>query len=489
MGRLFGLICRNNFCRKFSLRVHKFAFQWDLCLHLSICILSLAIPFLYTGDRRFGVIPIVIWMLYHVWFILLLPRQGSSVSVGSNAPLPNTNNPLLNGDGIFARMYNNLYNRWNRNLYGNNSNLSSASSQQYHSTLKSTIEDFFSPKLLPILSVSYLLVALSLAVTGHRLGGPPLCYSSCDVCLSQWQYSIPLALEGQAASLDAIPAKDANGYDVYTEPFRHGCGYANGKELLAYYTMANTSFLLFFTVVVAMAVCLAWKVAEEEKLDRLQAEEWLRTESAEGFDMRARLIKLYGSPASPIRPEGSFTWVSFGVIAAITFTLLGWHNWYVLPPSHTATLLIILNLFTIIASMLILHLGFFGRILALYKRNLSRVEFLTQLLNQCTEQDLDSWWNCRNFVLNDDLSLDYDIGGLAVSATFLINVFVFLILMSQVREEQPQPLRSSCANTRMCIYRFSKKAMEDIWRCWNHQAVTVPMVVCTLLVVSSRFLH
>lgn len=31
-----------------------------------------------------------------------------------------------------------------------------------------------------------------------------------------------------------------------------------------------------------------------------------------------------GSPASSIRPEGSFTWVFFGVIAALTFTLLGW---------------------------------------------------------------------------------------------------------------------------------------------------------------------
>jgi hypothetical protein len=31
-----------------------------------------------------------------------------------------------------------------------------------------------------------------------------------------------------------------------------GCGYANGKELLGMYTMAQTSFLLFFTVTVAM---------------------------------------------------------------------------------------------------------------------------------------------------------------------------------------------------------------------------------------------
>ena len=38
---------------------------------------------------------------------------------------------------------------------------------------------------------------------------------------------------------------------------------------------------------------------------------------------------------------------------------------YVLPPSSTATLLIILNILTILMSTLMLHLGFFGRLLAL----------------------------------------------------------------------------------------------------------------------------
>jgi hypothetical protein len=54
------------------------------------------------------------------------------------------------------------------------------------------------------------------------------------------------------------------------------------------------------------------------------------------------------------------------------------HNWYVLPPSHTATLLIILNLLTILLTTLILHLSFFGRLLALYKRNFLRVQCLTR---------------------------------------------------------------------------------------------------------------
>jgi len=66
-------------------------------------------------------------------------------------------------------------------------------------------------------------------------------------------------------------------------------------------------------------------------------------------------------------------------VVLVSLVTLGWHNWYVLPPSNTATLLIILNLLTILMSTLILHLSFFGRLLALYKRNYHRVECLTQV--------------------------------------------------------------------------------------------------------------
>jgi hypothetical protein len=119
---------------------------------------------------------------------------------------------------------------------------------------------------------------------------------------------------------------------------------------------------------------------------------------------------------------------------------------YVLPPSNTATLLIILNLLTILMSTLILHLSFFGRLLALYKRNLNRVECLSKILSTTLKEQLDSWWSCRNFVLNDDLSLDYDIGGLAVSATFLIAITLFAALISQVRVDNSfsVTLHSTC---------------------------------------------
>ena len=103
-----------------------------------------------------------------------------------------------------------------------------------------------------------------------------------------------------------------------------------------------------------------------------------------------------------------------------------------LPPSNTATLLIVLNLLTILLSTLILHLGFFGRLLALYKRNLLRVQFLTRLLKDIGENQLDAWWNCRTFVLSDDLGLDYDSAGLAVSATFLLGLANLVVLAAQV---------------------------------------------------------
>ena len=226
----------------------------------------------------------------------------------------------------------------------------------------------------------------------------------------------------------------AGGDTFSVDQYRIGCGYANGKEMLGYYTMAQTSFLLFLVVVVAMTVCLAWKIDDQEIKECRDAEDWLKRDNPAAFDLRQQLIDKIGSPASSsVRPEGSPVWVFFGVIAALTFTLLGWHNWYVLPPSPTATLLIVLNLLTIGMSTLILHVSFFGRLLALYRRNFLRVQYLTTLLQRCKVADLDSWWNCRNFVLNDDLSVDYDMGGLGVSATFLISIIIFMIFLTQVK--------------------------------------------------------
>jgi hypothetical protein len=393
MEHIMEIVVRNNFCRKFSLRVHKFSFQWDLVVHLSVCILSLC-PFFFTGNRIYSMLPLSVWAFYHVLF-LLGPKQA---------------NLVIPGFGKFKQSF------------------------------KTILEEFFPPKLLPVLSISFLLVALSLGVTGHRLGGPPLCYHPCGICLAQWSNSITL----DAANAESI------------DPYRHGCGYANGKELLSYYTMAQTSFLLFFTVVVAMAVCLGWRIADEERDERAQAEAWLKRESPSAFELRNELITKFGPPASSIRPEGGPAWVFFGVTAAVTFTLLGWHNWYVLSPSPSATLLIILNLLTIIMTTLILHLGFFGRLLALYRRNYQRVACLTAFLRTASEAELESWWDCRTFVLNDDLSLDYDIGGLAVSATFLIDVFVFITLLAQVFREggynaMLEPPGSYCAYALMYV--------------------------------------
>jgi hypothetical protein len=186
----------------------------------------------------------------------------------------------------------------------------------------------------------------------------------------------------------------------------------------------------------------------------------------------------------------------------------------VLPPSNTATLLIILNLLTILMSTLILHLSFFGRLLALYKRNLNRVECLSKILSTTLKEQLDSWWSCRNFVLNDDLSLDYDIGGLAVSATFLIAITLFAALISQVRVENSvsTTLRSTCVYfayylSRTCMAPLEhvctvpafnptyinllysgllcttlpacRSAAKGCRRCWRHRAATWPMRACT----------
>jgi hypothetical protein len=49
---------------------------------------------------------------------------------------------------------------------------------------------------------------------------------------------------------------------------QQGCGYENGEELLSIYTMAQTSFSLFFSVVTLMAMCMAWKVDQGDIDDR-----------------------------------------------------------------------------------------------------------------------------------------------------------------------------------------------------------------------------
>ena len=50
---------------------------------------------------------------------------------------------------------------------------------RFKHTFKASVEEFFSPKLLPVLSFSFLLVALSLAVTGEKKERSVFCLSAC----------------------------------------------------------------------------------------------------------------------------------------------------------------------------------------------------------------------------------------------------------------------------------------------------------------------
>ena len=149
-----------------------------------------------------------------------------------------------------------------------------------------SIEEFFSAKLLPVISVSILLVVLLLSVTGRRLGGPPLCYSSCRVCLGKWSQAIPL-IPGDKELQLALSGID-----------RTGCGYSNGKELLSYYTIAQTSYIMFVTVLVCMALCMAWRVADEELSERQIAEDWLKKEEPKAFEIRDEIHQCSWAGAS-----------------------------------------------------------------------------------------------------------------------------------------------------------------------------------------------
>ena len=101
-----------------------------------------------------------------------------------------------------------------------------------------------------------------------------MCYRSCGTCLSKWQKAVRLQPDQLLTPEEAASV---------------GCGYLHGRELLAYYTMAQTSFSLFMSVIVAMAVCMAWRIAEDELQERLAAEEWLKKEDARASELRAEV--------------------------------------------------------------------------------------------------------------------------------------------------------------------------------------------------------
>lgn len=46
------------------LRIHKFDFQWDLSMHLSLCIVSL-LPFIFSGNMILSIAPLCIWVFYN----------------------------------------------------------------------------------------------------------------------------------------------------------------------------------------------------------------------------------------------------------------------------------------------------------------------------------------------------------------------------------------------------------------------------------------
>ena len=225
--------------RNLNLRVHRFVFQWNLIMHLSIGTFSL-MPFFFSGSRIYGCVPIAVWTFYNILFLI----------------------PTRQAEKLIAN-------------FG-----------KLKASFKNSMEEFMTPRLLPVMSISLMLVTLSLGVTGRRLGGPPLCYRPCSECLATWDNAVPVSVD---AGDPYAPARD---------PFKFSCGYFNGKELMGFYAMSQTSFLLFTATIAALAGCLAWKVANEEVQERLAAEAWLKAEDPRAFKLREEMIKLFGPPGA-----------------------------------------------------------------------------------------------------------------------------------------------------------------------------------------------
>lgn len=108
-----------------------------------------------------------------------------------------------------------------------------------------------------------------------------------------------------------------------------------------------------------------------------------------------------------------------------------------------------------------------------------RVAYLSELLKTLNEDSMDAWWNCRNFVLNDDLALDYDLGGLAVSLTFVINVSSVMVVIIQTCRDGFQamlePPGSYCAYgslyITMCLLKIFNFAMETFDEQMRHMNI------------------
>ena len=72
----YSVLPSTNLLRNFSLRAHKFSFQWDLVIYLFFCMASL-LPFMVTGERAYAIIPLFIWLLYNTLFLIGTRRAGS----------------------------------------------------------------------------------------------------------------------------------------------------------------------------------------------------------------------------------------------------------------------------------------------------------------------------------------------------------------------------------------------------------------------------
>lgn len=155
--------------RRIFLRMHKFVFQKELAMHFSMCILSIAIPFSLSGSPWLAAIPLSTWCFYNAMFVVGAKRAGA----------------VLPGFDRFKRSF------------------------------VAAMEELLPPRLVPVLSLSFLSVLIAVTLTAARLGGPPLCLSSCHACLGSWKHAHPIDMSGESAA--GIAVASGRGGDSWGE--------------------------------------------------------------------------------------------------------------------------------------------------------------------------------------------------------------------------------------------------------------------------------
>jgi hypothetical protein len=94
------------------------------------------------------------------------------------------------------------------------------------------------------------------------------------------------------------------------------------------------------------------------------------------------------------------------------------------------------------------------------------------LLSDISEHQIDAWWNCRNFVLNDDLALDYDIGKF-IYTCICVYLYAYIYLNCRNFVLNDDLALDYDIGKFIYVYKYIMKIciFLNSWKCYNLKSV------------------